>query len=315
MRTCILLSILLLAPLLRGQDTEGVPQRTVKHGDIHVLVFEVDQGVSPAAVMCSVSVQCQSPAGLRVQLIDMDEKASLTMGGEAENSTGGNGTVNINIQMPARTGEHPLLVFLQPVTAGDSSCVGSVSTDAGTLRLGRVAIIKASQQGLKAPLEMFATFRKDFDTPADFSSNIDIDFGPQTHPMTFSVEGQGSGLSEIRVYDVTGGDVLLGTIPATVSGTMSTASAFTTPAYAGEVTLRIEVVGDGFQGSVFWALWLPSDHPVTGLSGSGVTGGGGGPSKSGGGGCAAGPGGAALFALLPLLLWRKRKNPACSRGS
>lgn len=308
MRTFLFCLLMPILPALAAQDTAGVPQRTVKQGDVHILVFQVDQGSTPTAVMCSVSVQCQSPSGLKVRLLDIDEKASLTMGGENEASVGTNGTVNLNLQMPARTSEHPLLVFLQPVTPGDTRCLGNVSTDAGTVRLARTAIVKAGQEGLRAPLEMFATFRQQFETPADFKSSVDIDFGAQAHAMTFSLEGQGSGLSEIRVYDVTGGDVLLGTIPATVSGTMSTASAFTTPAYAGEVRLRIEVVGDGFQGSVFWALWLPSDHPVTGLSGSGVTGKGGATSKAGGGGCTAGPGGLSALPLLLMLASRRRRG-------
>ncbi len=304
------LTLLLLFPFiscLSAQDTAAVPQRSIPAGYAHTLAFQVDQGVTATAVMCSVTIHCQSQSGVKVRLLDTDGKSVLASGTEQEDQVGGAGTVIVNLQMPARSGRHPLIVILQPVLPGTISCYGSVSTDAGTLLMAGAESTKALVHGLTAPLDMFAVFRQDFDVPADFNSTVEVDFGPTTAPLTFAIEGAGRGLSEIRVYDVTGGDVLLGSITAAPSGIMQTANSFTTPAYAGTVTLRVQVVGDGFAGDVFWALWLPNDHRVTGLAGSGVSKQVGAAKKEGGG-CVAGGGGSAWVVAIVLALFRRRKR-------
>ncbi|MBK8205406.1 MAG: hypothetical protein IPK87_01310 [Planctomycetes bacterium] len=305
------LALLLLFPFiscLSAQDTAAVPRRTIPAGYAHTLAFQVDQGATATAVMCSVTIHCQSQSGVKVRLLDTDAKTVLGSGTEQEDQVGGAGTVVVNLQMPARSGRHPLVVILQPVLPGTISCYGSVNTDAGTLAMAGAESTKALVHGLTAPLDMFAVFRQDFDVPADFTSTVEVDYGPTTAPMTFAIEGAGRGLTEIRVYDVTGGDVLLGSITAAPSGIMQTSNSFTTPAYAGSVTLRVQVVGDGFAGDVFWALWLPNDHPVTGLGGNGVSKQVGGAKKEGGSCAAASGGGAAWIAAIVFALFRRRKR-------
>ncbi|MCC7508488.1 MAG: hypothetical protein IT464_03835 [Planctomycetes bacterium] len=305
------IALLLLFPFiscLAAQDTAAVPQRSIPAGYAHTLAYQVDQGPTATAVMCSVTIHCQSQWGVKVRLLDTDAKTVLAFGAEQEAQVGGPGTVNVNLQMPARSGRHPLIVILQPVLPGTISCYGSVNTDAGTLLMAGAESTKALVHGLTAPLDMFAVFRQDFDVPADFTSSVEVDFGPTTAPMTFALEGAGRGLSEIRVYDVTGGDVLLGSITAAPSGIMQTANSFTTPAYAGRVTLRVQVIGDGFAGDVFWALWLPNDHAVTGLGGDGISKQVSAAKKDGGGCVAGGSGGAAWVAAIVLGLFRRHRR-------
>lgn len=312
MRALILLALFALP--LAAQGVVTYPSHNASPGYCWVFELHVDHGTSPAAATLTVSLNTNSSHGLRARLVDVHAHANQISPAEAMGTRSGWGSVVFQFITPSRAGSHPLLLIVQPLTpGGPSDCAGTVSSDIGTATGGGKQYARAIEyDGLTMPMGYYATFRGVFATQADYSTTVQLDFGPTPRALTFNFEGSGTGLDEIRVYDVTGGNVLLNTLTAGPTGAMATSSLTTTPSYSGTVQLRVEVQGDGSMGDVFWALWLKDGVLATGATGDGVptVGNPGGKSGGGGGGgCAAGPGpfAAPLLAVCLPALRRRRK--------
>lgn len=311
MRTLLLLALFALPLCAQGVVT--YPAHTASPDYCWVFELHLDHGATPVAANLTVSLTTNSVHGLRARLVDVHGHANQLPQTEAMGTRSGWGALVFNFQTASRAGSHPLLLIVQPLTSGgNSDCAGSVSSDIGALTGGGKQYARALEHsGLFMPMGFYVSFRGVFTTQGNYSTTVELDFGPTPRPLTLNFEGSGTGLDEIRVYDVTGGNVLLNTLTAGPTGAMSTSALTTTPSYSGTVSLRVEVQGDGTMGDVFWALWLKDGVLVTGATGDGVPtyGNPGGKSDGGGGGCSAGEGriAAPMLAAGLLLLWRRRR--------
>lgn len=313
MRTLLLLTLFALPLCAQGVVT--YPAHTASPDYCWVFELHLDHGAAPVAANLTVSLTTNSVHGLRARLVDVHGHATQAPQTEAMGTRSGWGSVVFNFQTASRAGSHPLLLIIQPLTpGGPSDAAGTVSSDTGTLTGGGKQYARAIEHnGLFMPMGYYVSFRNVFTTQAVYSTTIELDFGATPRPLTFNFEGSGTGLDEIRVYDVTGGNALLKTLTAAPSGALSTSSLTTTPSYSGTVQLRVEVQGDGSMGDVFWALWLKDGVLVTGATGDGVPtyGNPGSKSDGGGGGCVSGEGriAAPILAAALLLFRRRRRQP------
>ncbi|MCB9933029.1 MAG: hypothetical protein H6841_06365 [Planctomycetes bacterium] len=313
-----LLLCVLCAPLF-AQDFSPIGNTNVAGNAAWIAHYTVDHGASPQAVTIDVSVTTASNSGLRVRILDTDDKSVAGSNDEASGLQLGPGTADAQLVTAARSGVHDLLVIVQPAQPGGSLFNGSVQTSAGGLTLVTNNQTFAASSGLFIPFGLYAAFNGELSTTASFTTNVVVDFGAAPQAMTFVFEGIGTGMNELRIYDVSGGNVLLKTLSATVNGNLASADFVTTPVYAGQVEFRVEVEGDGSAGDIFWAMWTPNTVSVVGGSGDGVSapssGGGGG----GGGGCAAEHGRSFAAFALPLLailfLRRGTRRPCGCRAT
>jgi len=308
MKSIALLTLLALCCMpLTAQDFSNIGNTNVAGNAAWIARYTVDHGTSPQAITIDVSVTTASSSGLRVRILDTDDKAVAGSNDEAAGLRLGPGTADAQLVTAARTGVHNLLVIVQPAQPGGSLFNGYVQTSAGGLDLVTNNQTFAASSGLFIPFGLYAAFNGELTTTANYTTNVVVDFGATPQAMTFVFEGDGTAMNELRIYDVTGGNVLLKTLSATVNGNLASADFVTTPAYSGQAEFRVEVEGDGSAGSIFWAMWTPGSGSVVGGSGDGVspppTGGG----NSGGGGCAAEHGRSfAVFALLLAILCLRR---------
>lgn len=299
---------------LAAQDYSGIGYTNVAGNAAWIAHYTVDHGASPLAITINVSVTTASSSGLRVRILDTDDKAVAGSNDEAAGLRLGPGTADAQLVTAARTGVHNLLVIVQPAQPGGSLFNGYVQTSAGGLDLVTNNQTFAASSGLFIPFGLYAAFNGELTTTANYTTNVVVDFGATPQAMTFVFEGDGTAMNELRIYDVTGGNVLLKTLSATVNGNLASADFVTTPAYSGQVEFRVEVEGDGSAGAIFWAMWTPNTVSVVGGSGDGVSA----PSSSGGdgggGGCAAEHGRSfAAFAmpLLAILFLRRGTRRPC----
>jgi len=313
MRLLLILVALFALPVC-AQGVVTYPAHTAAPDYCWVFELHLDHGATPVAANITVSLTTNSTNGLRARLVDVHGHANQLPQAEAMGTRSGWGSLVFNFQTAVRTGNHPLLLIFQPLTpGGPSDCAGTVSSDTGTLTGGGKQHARSIEyNGLFMPMGYYVSFRDVFTTQAVYSTTVELDFGATPRALTFNFEGSGSGLDEIRVYDVTGGNVLLNTLNAAPSGALATSSLTTTPSYSGTVQLRVEVQGDGSMGDVFWALWLQDGVVVTGATGDGVPSvgnPGGSKGGGGGGGCTSGESRiiAPLLAAAVLLLRRRRK--------
>jgi hypothetical protein len=307
----------LLAPFVFAQTTSYITQKYVNSGAAQLQLYDIDHGSTAQAINLTINLTTNSNSGMRVTVIDIDEKSVMGVGAQSEGVKSGQGTLNMTHSLPSRTGVHPVLVIIQTHMPGTSDLNGQLDVSAGTILLANTNQSFRVQDGLFIPFGLYSAFNGEMTTQSSFSTNVTYDFGSTAHATTFVFRGEGSALNEIRLYDVTGGDVLLETLQAApTTNNMDAAVFVTTPSYSGEVEFRIEVDGTGAQGRVFWATWIASDVTVVGGSGDGVpvpsSGNSGG--DSGGGGCAASQGNApwllALLALMGAAGLRLRKRRA-----
>lgn len=310
MRTLLLLALFALPLCAQGVVT--YPAHTASPDYCWVFELHLDHGAAPVAANLTVSLTTNSVHGLRARLVDVHGHATQAPQTEAMGTRSGWGSLVFNFQTALRAGSHPLLLIFQPLTpGGPSDAAGAVSSDTGTLTGGGKQYARAIEHnGLFMPMGYYVSFRNVFTTQAVYSTTVELDFGATPRPLTFNFEGSGTGLDEIRVYDVTGGNVLLKTLTAAPSGALATSSLTTTPSYSGTVQLRVEVQGDGSMGDVFWALWLKDGVLVTGATGDGVPSVGNPVAKSSnGGGCVAGQAAivSPLLAACLLTLCRRKK--------
>jgi hypothetical protein len=323
MRPFILLLLLLTAPLA-AQHTCVIPLHTVGDNASWVFQYDLDHGSTPQMITIDAAATTTSPYGLRMRILDLDEKLTAGSQAEALDTQSGSGTANAQLVTNYRTDVHRILVIVQGVQGGTSAFTGRVD-----INLGGLAIVNTNQSfkvadGLFIPFGLYASFSGVFATTATYTTSFVVDFGPTPQPLTFRFEGVGTGMLEARLYDVTAGDVLVSTLTATSSGNLDTSDFVTTPSYSGLVEFRAEIQGDGSAGSIFWAAWMPETVSVVSGSGDGVGSSFTGNSKGGGGGgggCATATGGGyvvmlTLFAAVCVALtrFRRRATRPCRAG-
>lgn len=296
----LLLSLVLacLASAATAQGSITIPTYSIGGGAAWVFRYQLDHGSTSQSIHFDVTVMSQSSSGVTVRVLDVDEKYAAGANAEAAGSRAGTGACNVSLTTSARTGVHPVLVIVQTFTSGDTVFSGSIDIDAGGIAPGGITQSFRVQDGLFMPFGLYAAFNADFTTTANFTTNFTVDFGSTPQGVTVRFEGIGTAVSEVRLYDVTGGNTLIKTLNAPMSGNMSTWDWVTTQSYSGEVEFRVEVQGTGNAGDIFWAVWLPDTVTATGGYGDGV------PvapksQKNSGGGCAAtGSSSAAVLLLL-----------------
>ena len=318
----LLLAILTFASAACAQGQVTLPTYSIGGGAAWVFRYQLDHGGTPQAVQIDVSINCQSNSGVTVRVLDIDDKYNAGAHDEAGGSHAGTGICNVSLLTDTRTGVHPFLVIVQTFQPGDSVFDGHVDIDAGGITPNGLTQSMRVQDGLFMPFGQYAVFNADFTTQANFTTYVTIDFGSAPQALTMRLEGLGSGVNEVRLYDVTGGDTLIKTLYATMSGNLSTWDWVTTASYSGEVQFRIEVEGDGSAGDIFWAMWLPETVSATGGSGDGVPVAPKSQKGGGGGGCAADRGGnlaalgllGVLAALAAFRVWRTGDKPRRTRG-
>lgn len=281
----LLLFPLLFAAALSAQSTDVLSSRSVSHFAGWVFYYNVDHGSTAQAVTIDADFDTQSASGLRVRILDVDNKSVNGFNDEANDLQNGPGMCNAQLVTQVRSGVHPVIIIVQTATTGTTVFDGQIACDVGSMAAGGAMQSFRVQDGLFMPFGLYAAFNGVFSTTANYTTNIVVDFGAASQSITFNFEGIGSALNEIRIYDVTGGDNLIETLVAAPTGNMSTSSLVTTASHSGEVEFRIEVEGDGTAGDVFWAVWIPSTVEVVSASGDGVPSSGGGGGGGGGGGC------------------------------
>ncbi|MBK9975140.1 MAG: hypothetical protein IPP14_10250 [Planctomycetes bacterium] len=290
----LLLALLLLACPLTAQATGQITTHYVGAGYGWVFIFQLDHGAAPAAANLTLNLTTASTSGMRARVVDADAKATQGTHTEATATLAGAGSLVLSFLTDVRPGSHPIVVVVQPLTAGQTVFSGALQSDIGSLTGAATQYVNGIQEGLFIPQRLYAAFNRVIDTQSTFSTTLELDFGASARPATFNFEGSGSGLTEIRIYDVTDGNTLLQTLVAPPSGNLATMALVTTTAHSGLMNLRVEVQGNGSAGSVFWAVWLTDGIEVTGATGDGVpTLGTGSKGGGGGGGCVAGSAGVA----------------------
>jgi hypothetical protein len=316
----LLLAFCIFASAAAAQGQVILPSYSIGSGAAWVFRYQLDHGSSAQAIQIDASINCQSSPGVTVRILDIDDKYNAGAHDEAGGSHAGSGVCNVSLLTDVRSGVHPFLVIVQTFQPGDSVFNGHIDIDAGGITPNGLMQSMRVHDGLFIPFGHYAAFNEDFTTQANFTTNVTVDYGSTAQAMTLRFEGIGSGVNEVRLYDVTAGDVLVKTLYAPMTGNMTTWEWVTTASHSGEVQFRIEVEGNGSAGSIFWAMWLPETVSATGGSGDGVPV----PPKNqknhnSGGGCVAGAEGKlaalALLGVLAMLaslrVLRSRRGDAC----
>ena len=163
-----LLLPLLLAATLSAQSTDVLSARSVAHFSGWVFYYNVDHGSAAQPVTINADFNTTSASGLRVRILDVDNKAVNGVNDEANSLQNGPGPCNAQLVTESRSGVHPVIIIVQTASAGTTVFEGQIGCNVGSMAAGGAMQSFRVQDGLFVPFGLYAAFNGVFTTTASY---------------------------------------------------------------------------------------------------------------------------------------------------